>query len=305
MIRYLQHKEIDKSKWDDCLQSSPNKIVYASSWYLDVVSPSWEALVEDDYKSIFPLCSRRKYGFDYLYQPHFTQQGGLFSREPISTEEKLKAFLDAIPTKFKLIEINLNSGNEISSFKNNNFNKRKTHHLELNSSIDELRKQYSENLKRNLKKAKQIDQKIELSNEIELIIELFRNERGKDIKQLGEKEYQTLIQIVSEASRRNLVEIISTKNEAGKLTAGAILLESYSSYIFLFSATGPESRETGSMALIIDHFIEKHQQENKVLDFEGSMDDHLSRFYKGFGSQEIVYLQNIKNTLPIPFRWFK
>ena len=59
------------------------------------------------------------------------------------------------------------------------------------------------------------------------------------------------------------------------------------------------------MSLIIDHFIEKHQRELKVLDFEGSMNDDLSRFYRSYGSQEIVYLQIRKNTLPIPFRWLK
>ncbi len=305
MITYLRHTEIDKIKWDNCLESSPNGIAYASSWYLDIVSPEWEALIEDDYKSIFPLCRRNKFGFSYLYQPHFTQQGGLFLSEGNPTSERVNQFLAAFPKQFKLVEINLNSSNRVEEFGKYKILNRRTHHLSLQQPIDELRKNYSDNLKRNLKKSKQVEQTIESTTEVKSIITLFRSERGKNIEQLGDKEYKLLEEIIYTASKRNEVEVLITKNKSGKVTAGAVFLKSFSSYIFLFSATGNEARESGSMSLIIDHFIEKHQQENKLLDFEGSMNDDLSRFYKSYGSQEIVYLQIRKNTLPIPIRWFK
>ena len=305
MIRYYRHSEIDKSRWDNCIKASPAGIAYAASWYLDLVSPGWEALIEDDYAAVFPLTSRRKYGFNYLFQPFFTQQGGLFKQDEFIHAEKTKLFLESIPSKFKLIEINLNTSNQIESFGDFNISKRRTHHLSLKKSIDELRKNYSDNLKRNLKKAKLSNQKIESGNELRTLTEIFRQERGADIAVLGDKEYDLLEKIVEQAYIRKEIEILFTRNHAGEITAGAVFLHSYSSYIFLFSATSKEARESGSMSLIIDHFIESHQSEDKVLDFEGSMNDDLSRYYRSYGSQEIVYLQIIKNTLPIPFRWFK
>lgn len=305
MIRYIRHTEIDKVKWDDCISSSPAGIVYAASWYLDIVSPGWEAMIEDDYSAVFPLTSRKKYGFHYLFQPFFTQQGGIFMRNKIVSVEITRVFLESIPSKFKLIEINLNSSNQIESFGNYKISKRRTHHLSLKNSADELRKNYSDNLKRNLKKARHTDQKIESGNELRTITEIFRQERGADIAALGDSEYDLLEKIVQQAYLRKEIEILFTRNQAGEITAGAVFLSSYSSYIFLFSATSKEARESGSMSLIIDHFIEKHQSEDKVLDFEGSMNDDLSRYYRSYGSQEIVYLQIIKNILPIPFRWFK
>lgn len=152
MIRYYRHSEIDKSRWDNCIKASPAGIAYAASWYLDLVSPGWEALIEDDYAAVFPLTSRRKYGFNYLFQPFFTQQAGLFVQDEFIHAEKTKLFLESIPSKFKLIEINLNTSNQIESFGDFNISKRRTHHLSLKKSIDELRKNYSDNLKRNLKK---------------------------------------------------------------------------------------------------------------------------------------------------------
>ena len=305
MIRHLRNTEIDKTKWDKCINASPAGIAYASSWYLDLVSPGWEALIENDYTAVFPLTSRKKYGFNYLFQPFFTQQGGLFTQDEIVHAEKTKQFLEFIPSKFKLIEINLNTSNQINSIGDFKISKRRTHHLSLNNSVEELRKTYSENLKRNLKKAKHSIQIIESGNELRALTEIFRLERGADIAQLGDKEYDLLEKIVEQAYNRKEIEILYTRNQAGEVTAGAVFLYSYSSYIFLFSATSKEARESGSMSLIIDHFIEKHQSQDKVLDFEGSMNDDLSRYYRSYGSQEIVYLQITRNTLPIPFRWFK
>jgi hypothetical protein len=91
----------------------------------------------------------------------------------------------------------------------------------------------------------------------------------------------------------------------GMLEAGAIFLHSNTSYIFLFSATGSRAKETGAMPLIIDAFIRSHAGEARVLDFEGSMNPGLARFYKSFGSSEVVYLHIKKNTLPLLLRWMK
>ena len=32
-IKYLQHKEIDKAKWDACIEQAPNGLIYGYSFY--------------------------------------------------------------------------------------------------------------------------------------------------------------------------------------------------------------------------------------------------------------------------------
>ena len=135
------------------LADSKQDLIYAHSWYLDIVAPNWEALVEDDYVSIFPLTCRKKFGISYLFQPYFTQQLGLFSTGDEKSESKLGIFLNEIPEKFRLIEIQLNTGSSITHADGFKINKRKTHHLDLSSSHENIRKNYSENLIRNIKKA--------------------------------------------------------------------------------------------------------------------------------------------------------
>ena len=81
MIRYLSHDEIDKPQWDACIEGSVNSLPYAASWWLDVVSPGWEALVSEDYRSVMPLTWHKKLGVYYLYQPYLTQQLGILQAE--------------------------------------------------------------------------------------------------------------------------------------------------------------------------------------------------------------------------------
>ena len=99
MIQFFSHKEINKRKWDECISSSVNGRVYAYSWYLDIVTDQWDALILDNYQAVFPLPFRRKCGIDYVYQPVFTQQLGLFSQAPLSPS-LLEEFLAQIPARF-------------------------------------------------------------------------------------------------------------------------------------------------------------------------------------------------------------
>ena len=53
MISCLENKAIDKPKWDALIAECGN--IYAYSWYLDIVHPGWDALVDDDYQAVMPL----------------------------------------------------------------------------------------------------------------------------------------------------------------------------------------------------------------------------------------------------------
>ncbi len=305
MIQYLKHTDINKLKWDTCISSSSQSLLYAESWFLDIVSPGWEALVEDDYKSVFPLTNRKKFGINYLFQPFFTQQLGLFSSETNISENEVKEFLSAIPEKFKLIEIQLNSFNNLTSFNSFSINRKLTCHLSLSGTYEKIRENYNENLRRNIKKS--LNSGIEITKNVlpEDIISLFRLNKGLHISKLKDENYKTFLKLLSVAKSRNLLDCRGILNSNGNLIAGCLFLKSRYSYIFLFSASNNEAKETGAMSLLIDSFIREHSKEDILLDFEGSMDVNLARFYKSFGSKEVVYLQILKNNLPVIIRWLK
>jgi hypothetical protein len=303
LIRYLTHEEIEKEKWDSAVSASPGGNVCAASWFLDTASPGWEALVDDNYENVFPLTWRKKWGLRYLYQPPFVQQLGLFGLDAGRTNA-VSEFLLAIPDKFRLIEIQLNYLNRPADAEGFTAAKGITHHLPLKEQVSSMRADYSSNLTRNLKKGMAHKLSVNENLEVRELIALFRLNRGKDISGLRESDYGVLERLLNEANARGLLSTLGIQGDSG-LMAGAAFLESFSSYIFIFSAVNKEAREKGAMSHLIDHFIGKHSGSEKFLDFEGSLDPSLARFYKSFGSQEVVYLQLRKNNLPLPFRWFK
>ncbi len=302
MIHYVKHNQIDKQKWDACIASSREPLVYACSWYLDIVSPNWDALIKDDYSAVMPLTKRKKYFIPYLFQPAFTQQLGIFAASP---PDETASFLNAIPSKFRLIEIQLNLSNYISSLKSFQVLEKITFHLCLEHHIEEIKNNYSENIKRNIKKFEKFDLTISNEKSADDIITLFKNHKGSSLDSLSKNDYEVLEQIFSSASNKDLLKIKKVYNESGHLIAGAVFLKSFDAYIFLFSAIHPEARENGAMSSIINCFIEENARACKTLDFEGSMIPALARFYESFGSEEIVYLQIRRNTLPPIIRKFK
>ncbi len=294
-ILHLPHSQIDKLKWNQTVSQASNYLPYAYSWYLDVVSPGWNAMVSEDYSFIFPLTHRKKIGFTYLYQPKFTQQLGLFSKYPIE-EKFVLTFLQNIPVQYKFIEINLNEAcafdlsEELAERKRNML-------LDLNKSYDELCKSYSQNHQRNIKKAEKKEIKIVKETSPALVIEMFKKTKGKEVKAFGADDYETFYKLCDEFEKRKCCEILVAEIDR-KPIAGAVFLITPYRIIFLFSGTLPEALNTGAMHFIIDSMIKKYAGKNLVLDFEGSNTQSLAFFYGGFGAAEHVYLHIKRNNLP-------
>jgi hypothetical protein len=67
------------------------------------------------------------------------------------------------------------------------------------------------------------------------------------------------------------------------------------------------------MTFLFDNVINEFAGTQVVLDFEGSNDENLARFYRGFGAKEVYYKVLKYNMLPFPlkqltnggFRYFK
>ena len=76
---------------------------YAYSWYLDIMAPGWEALVDDDYDSVFPVPFKQIW-IKYIATPAFLQQLGAFSPDKPASEAIIE-FLDYMPKYYKLTDL--------------------------------------------------------------------------------------------------------------------------------------------------------------------------------------------------------
>ena len=303
MISYLTHDLIDKKLWDECVARALNGNVYAWSWFLDVVHPGWEALVElkdDKYLSIMPITRKKKYGINYLCQPFFTQQLGVFSLEPVTLEKTLD-FLQAIPQKYRLVEIRLNEGNPIET-SDKGVSIHRNHLLNLNENYELLLSQYHENTKRNLKKSLNSGLRLVKAVPMEQVITLFRENRGASVRHWGDAEYARLLALSRQAlssSNAFVYGVQSADNE--QIVCGALFLMSHHRITFLFSGNDAMGRETQAMTFLIDQVIREYAGQAYTLDFEGSDDEDLARYYRGFGSISVTYPSFER----LPWWWLK
>ncbi|MCF8308950.1 MAG: GNAT family N-acetyltransferase [Bacteroidales bacterium] len=298
MIHYIKHDDVDTEKWDRCINKAYNGMVYGYSWYLDVVCKEWDALVEDDYYRVFPITANKKAGIHYMYQPLFTQQLGIFS-QGILNEEITRQFLEAIPSKYRLIEINLNAFNKPDIEKApSHYIENRNYELDLIPPYEEIKKHYSKNLKRNLKKAEKEGITFMKSVKPEDVIDIFRKHRGKYIKKLDSEAYRKLKHLIYVLIYRGRGQVWGAYDSRNNMVAGAVFVKSSHKWIFLFSGTSSDAREMGAMPYLLDRFIFHNAHSNATFDFEGSNDENLARFYRSFGAKQCSYYQYTRNSLP-------
>ena len=152
-IQYLTQQQIDKDKWDACLDRAANKLVYGYSFYLDAMSKHWDGLVLNDYEAVMPLTWNKKYGIDYLYQPFCCAMLGVFG-SGIHTADTT-GFMQQVPRKFRYWDIYLNPSNTAGNGAFN-FYERKNYTLALGQPYIQLYHNFSNNIKRNIKKSAQL-----------------------------------------------------------------------------------------------------------------------------------------------------
>ena len=296
MIHYLEHTAIDRTKWDILI--SDCGLVYAQSWYLDIVHPEWSALVLDDYEAVMPITGGKKFGVNYLFQPFFVQQLGVFSKQGVSPE-LLQDFLNAIPRKYRFAEIKLNEGNVFEKpLQDIEFHRNTL--LDLNQDYATIRANYHTNTKRNLAKAESLDLQLIESPNIRQIIRLFRENRGATVGAWGDAEYDTLINLAETALRRHAAFTLGvTEKSNDELLCGALFMKTPSRVTFLFSGNSDRGKDVQAMTFLLDRAIQRFAHQPVTFDFEGSDDDNLARFYLGFGGKDKPYSSYTYNRLSL------
>jgi hypothetical protein len=296
-ISYLQYAQINHSKWDACIQHSLNGNVYALSWYLDIVHYGWEALVYGDYEQVMPLTPGYKFGIHYLYQPIFTQQLGVFSKSPLSTA-RVNEFIGSIPRKYKFIEVNLNAGNNAPTI-NSKVSQFTNFELELIYPYKQILANYSENTRRNLRKAQQRNLILSESCSPEQLVELFKNHKGMELNRFAEREYKLLIHLIHTCIYKGLGQVRAVYTSENELCAAAFITTFKNRTVFLFSGLSSQGKELGAMFLLLNSFIQERAETHHVFDFEGSNNPQLARFYESFGSTAVQYPHLQINKLPM------
>ena len=298
-IRFVKNKNIDRTKWDQCIKSSAGPQIYASSCYLDLISPNWDGLVCEDYRFVMPLIVRQKLKMFFLLQPIFGQQHGIF---PDAPHEIQTTFLTYIQGHYSYISIHLNTSHTPPFPKQFEVTECQNLLLQLNADYSIIRSHYSKHTCRQIKKT--ISQNISVVKGI-LPDEYIRLKNLATAQKLQKKSMRTLRQLIEYGYKTGTGTIYGAYDETNILCAAAFFLNDGQRVTYLNAASTAEGKQNSSMYQIVDTFIREHAGLPLTLDFEGSSIPGIARFYKGFGAKEEIYYALKMNRLPIPFRWIK
>lgn len=297
-INYVAHQDVDKAKWDATIEQSPNGLIYASSAFLDNMSPGWDALVAGDYDFIFPVTWRSKMGIKYVCQPAFTQQLGMFCKKETGAEV-LPDFLIRLSTRFRLIEIFLNYQNVMGD--------NVAHHnfiLPLTSSYENIASSYKQDLLKNLKRCGKYDMRYRPSETATPAIQLFQEtyQQRMGAKDDDYKKFDSCIQQLMQQGRAFVRNVFSP---AGELLACGVFAKDHRRIYNLASTTLPNGRMMEANHFLFDQLIQEFAGSGLTLDFEGSDQPGIARFYRKFGAIDQPYYFWKTNRLPAIIRWWK
>jgi hypothetical protein len=301
MIVYHKNNEIDRDQWDNCIKNTPGAKPYAYSWYLDIMAPGWQALVDDDYDSVFPIPGFSRFGIQYVATPIFLQQLGAFSPDkPALTA--VDEFLDYMPDCFKLIDLCIAQKIDAFGYK---VTERINCELDLSKPYDLIFEHFSDKCKRNIKTSGK--KKPDLVTDItpDEIIELFIRNKGKSLNGIKERDYQRLRNLMNYCTVNKKGRLIGVRESGKKLIYGIFLIEIHGIKIILFIANTITSRKRQIGYYVINEIIKNYSSTRTILDFAGSSIPSVASFVESFGCTRIPFYRIYRNRLIWPIRMLK
>ncbi|MBL7836302.1 MAG: hypothetical protein JNM67_02190 [Bacteroidetes bacterium] len=295
-IQYIKHNKIDKKRWDDCIKNSPNGLVYAYSFFLDIMADKrWDALVMGDYEAVFPLVWNRKFGLKYLYQPYFCQQLGLFCRTEVR-EELLHDFIRKIPRKFVYWDFHLNYSNNFFS-PDIQFVNRTSFTIDLNQDYLSIYDKFNSDAKKNLAKAALAGYNLLKPTSAQSAADCFFDAYGIWYAQ-PEKLKNKILACATKAIDLNLGFCLEITGKDGQLWCSGFFFISHNRIHYAMAAPTELGKKIGATHVLIDEVLKAYSDTHLTFDFEGSDLKNVAYFYSKFGSVKKHYLEIIRNRLP-------
>ncbi|MEP7108722.1 MAG: hypothetical protein ABI760_12085 [Ferruginibacter sp.] len=300
-IQYLSYHQIDKLKWDACLDRAGNGLIYGYSAYLDAMANYWDALVLNDYEVVMPLTWKKKFGIYYLYQPFFTACLGLFGNN--ITAGLVNDFLLAIPHKYKYWDICLNYANRFH-LEHFELYDRVNYVLPLNESYEKLFARFRINLKRNIKKAAKLNCTIRRNIDVDDVLVLARDQ-SKNFFTGTNEDYGRFKKLYNQLYSLQKAITYGIYMPSGQLVASCVLFFSHKRAYYILVGNHPIGKTIGASHYLINAFIEDNAGRDLLLDFEGSDIRSLAFFYSSFGATAEIYVGIKLNKLPKIMQIFK
>ena len=301
MIAYLANNEIDRDLWDTCIMNSHALKPYGYAWFLDIMAPGWQALVDDDYDSVFPLPGFSRFGIRYLATPVFLQQLGAFSPDKPSPD-MVNEFLEYLPPFYRLVDLCVGQKIEHEDF---SITEKVNFEIDLSHPYENLREHFTTHCKRNIESASK--KKPHIVNDVtpDQLIDLFIRNRGKEIKGIKARDYQRLNNLMKYCLENRKGRIIAVRSGRKEIIFGTFIVETKGNMTMLLVVNTPQSRERRIGYFVVNEIIKEFASTHTILDFAGSSIPSIASYMESFGAVRVPFYRIYQNRLFWPVKLLK
>ena len=297
-VQYIPNAAIDRVLWDKCVVKSNCNLVYLQSAFLDAMATNWDAIIVNNYEGIFPLPFRKKWGIKYVYPPAFLQQLGL-----CTTNDKITV-LDILPLliqHFKYADLHLNFTNK----QQENSIEKTNYILPLSKDYNYCVANYSNDLRKNLKKSKKESLIYAKENNISLAISLYRSQYQNRHKSITDLDYKNFEKLCLGLLKKDKVFTRAVYSNNKELLSIALFLFDNNRMYNVMNTTTSEGKLVSANHFLFDKIIEEFAGSGFILDFEGSDLQGVKSFYENFNPVNEPYYYLKINELPTLLKLLK
>jgi len=163
-----------------------------------------------------------------------------------------------------------------------------THHLDLDRSYQDIKKGYSNERRRNLRKSHRVDQFVELSKDYFAMVEMFGKYTLSKVPNL-DYQPQMILQLFEFIDKLGYSELYLVRDESGDQLAGGVFFKFKNRITVIFGSTSKNGKKYNSRTMLMDYIIRQYANSNyKVLDFAGGNDPGVAHFKRGFGARAFI-----------------
>lgn len=304
-IFYIPYEEIDRRKWDECINNALHGSLYATSVYLDAIAGKWAALITAEYKTVMPLIFNKKLGVGYLYQPAFLPQAGIFSAKNIP-QEMINAFLAKAFSFYKFAEISFCYPLEISPLNKNMQVKLLNNYIVyLSGDHQKTAGDYHPNFKKSLRRLQKLSLQYtssELSDEIMILYTELYFTRISGLKKKAVNDFFSFCKTLKTEENIFIRKVYDSNTT---LLAAVLLLRFRNRLYNMISCITPAGKKAEANYFLYDKVIEEFSGKGMILDLEGSDIKGIADFYKKMNPINEQYSFIKYNNLPAVFKLIK
>jgi hypothetical protein len=265
------------------------------------MAPGWQALVDDDYDSVFPVPGHTRFGIQYITTPVFLQQLGAYSPENSSTKV-IKEFLDYMPDFYKFIDLCVRQKIDNKVYK---VSEKINYELDLSRPYESLAGNFSDHCTKSLRSS--AGKKPEIISDIapDEIINLLIYNKGNQLNGIKDHDYNHLKNLINFCLKNKKGRVIGVRGSRKRLIFAIFVIEIRGITTILFVAGMPQSLEKKIDYFVVNDLIRKMASTKTILDFAGLSVPSAASFCESFGCAKIPYYRIYNNRLFWPLKMLK